>query len=138
MFENYEKRNEDFYKVVTEMQRKGSPGRRRASVGYAIRKALQSEAPSFYLSREHVWRQLHRRKRHMPPTEKPHRRAMWNEIERALDQRLSERKDEEPWVALDYVLAHHRPSRFFISEAYAIKLVMRLEREQKTTNGKKR
>ena len=102
MFENYEKRNEDFYKVVTEMQRKGSPGHRRASVGYAIRKALQSEAPSFNLSRGNG------------------------------------REGEEPWVALDYVLSHHRPSRFFISEAYAIKLVMRFEREQKTTNGKKR
>ena len=66
-----------------------------------------------YLTREHAWKQLlERRHRRIPPHEKPHRSAMWAELEAALQRRLKQAQGEEPWVALDHVLANYRPSRF--------------------------
>ena len=52
--ENFNKRNEDFFNVVCKIQREGVAGRP-VSVHYAVRKAIGREAPSFYLTREHVW-----------------------------------------------------------------------------------
>lgn len=136
MFENFEKRNEDFYQAVTRIQNMGCPGRRRVSVGCAVRRALLSEAPSFYLKREHVWKRLlERRKRRIPPREKPHRAAMWQELERALACRLADKPKENEWEALDHVLAHYRPSRFFLTEEYAVRLVRNIEKKKlKPTN----
>ena len=132
MFENFERRNEDFYQAVEKFQRKGCPGRRRLSTGCAVRRAIHSQAPSFYLTREHAWKQrLERRHRRIPPHEKPHRSAMWAELEAALQRRLKQAQGEEPWVALDHVLANYRPSRFFISEDYALKLVGHIERHRR-------
>ena len=125
--ENFNKRNADFLNVVNKIQRDGVAGRP-ATVNYAIRTAINTEAPSFYLTREHVWKRLHERRRRLPPREKPHRRRMWEEIETALRNRLAHHPSEEPWVALDHVLANHRPSGFFITEEYARKLVYRLMR----------
>lgn len=128
--ENFQKRNEDFFKVVCRISQEGAAGRRRASIPFAVRKALQEPAPSFYLTREHVWKQLHERQRRLPPHEKPHRRRMWDEIEGALRQRMRQAPREQPWEALDHVLAHHRPSGFFITEDYARKLVYRMMRNR--------
>lgn len=131
MFENFERRNEDFYRAVEDFQRKGCTGRRRLSRGCAVRRALTSQAPSFYLTREHAWKQLlQRRRSRIPPREKPHRSAMWAELERALKRRLEQVPGEDPWVALDHVLTHYRPSRFFLSEDYALRLVRSIERHR--------
>lgn len=124
--ENFQKRNEDFFKVVCRIRREGAAGRRGASMPFAVRMALREPAPSFYLTREHVWKQLRQRRHRLPPREKPHRRRMWLEIENALQQRLRQAPKEHPWEALDHVLAHHRPSGFFITEEYARKLVYRM------------
>ena len=125
--ENFNKRNEDFFNVVCEIQREGIAGRP-VSTPFAVKKAINRQAPSFYLTREHVWKQLHERRRRLPPKEKPHRRRMWDEIGRALNARLREHPGEDPWVALDHVLANHRPSGFFITEEYARKLIYRMMR----------
>lgn len=124
--ENFHKRNEDFFKVVCRISGEGAPGKRHVSMPFAIRKALEQPAPSFYLTREHVWKQLHERRRRLPPHEKPHRRRMWDEIEAALRQRQQQAPREHPWEALDHVLTHHHPSGFFITEEYARKLVYRM------------
>jgi len=129
--ENFQKRNEDFFKVVCRIQREGAAGRRTMSMPFAVKKALQEPAPSFYLTREHVWKQLHERRRRKPPHEKPHRSRMWDEIEKALRQRMRNAPGEDPWIALDHVLTHHHPSGFFISEEYARKLVYRMVRNGK-------
>ena len=125
--ENFNKRNEDFFNVVCKIQREGVAGRP-VSVHYAVRKAIGREAPAFYPTREHVWKRLHERRRRLPPKEKPHRRRMWEEIESALKTRIAQHTGEDAWVALDHVLAHHRPSGFFITEEYARKLVYRMMR----------
>lgn len=127
--ENFSKRNEDFFNVVCAIQREGAAGRP-VSLPFAVRRAINTPAPSFYLTREHVWKQLRERRRRLPPGEKPHRRRMWDEIGQALKARLMARPDEEPWVALDHVLANHRPSGFFITEEYARKLVYRMMRKK--------
>ncbi len=121
--ENFEKRNEDFFKLVCRLQAQGCPGKRSTSLQWAVKRALQEPAPSFYLTREHVWKQLQRRKRRLPPREKPHRRQMWEEIERRLLERLREKPREDAWVALDHVLSETRASSFFLTEEYARRLV---------------
>lgn len=127
--ENFNKRNEDFLNVVRQIQREGIGGRP-VSVQFAVRKAINTPAPSFYLTREHVWKRLHERRRRLPPKEKPHRRRMWDEISEAMQTRMAHCPSEEAWVALDYVLACHRPSGFFITEEYARKLVYRMMRKR--------
>lgn len=129
--ENFEKRNEDFFKLVCRMQAEGCPGRSSTSLQWAVRRALQEPAPSFYLTREHVWKQLQRRKRRLPPREKPHRRQMWEEIERGLRERLREKPREDAWVALDHVLTETRPSGFFLTEEYALKLVYNMLQQRR-------
>ena len=124
--ENYEERNADFLKSVRRWQEKGREITGRPfSVGTAVRKALTGGAPRFYLTREHVWKKMRERRQRLPPREKPYRRAMWSEIEAALDRRMREAPRESRWEALDYVLTRHSPSGFFISEPYAMRLVYR-------------
>lgn len=133
--ENFEKRNSDFFAAVCRIQAEGVAGKRGLSLPFAVKKALSQPAPSFYLTREHVWKQLHERKRRLPPREKPHRRRMWDEIEEALRQRIAGHPREGAWEALDYVLTCHRPSGFFLTEEYAIKLAYRMMRKRRR-NGK--
>lgn len=122
--ENYEERNADFLRSVRQWQEKGRAITGRPfSVGTAVKKALTGGAPRFYLTREHVWKKMRERRRRLPPREKPHRRAMWSEIEAALERRQREAPRESRWEALDYVLNCHHPSGFFISEPYALRLV---------------
>lgn len=127
--ENFSKRNEDFFNVVNKIQREGVAGKP-VSTHFAVRTAINHPAPSFYLTREHVWKRLQERRRRLPPKEKPHRRRMWEEIETALKNRMADRPGEEAWVALDHVLTNHRPSGFFITEEYARKLVYRMMRRK--------
>lgn len=126
--ENIGKRNEDFFAAVCRVQQEGGIGKRRLSLPFAVKKALQQPAPSFYLTREHVWKQLQERRRRLPPREKPHRRRMWDEIGEALRKRMDEHPREDAWVALEYVLECYRPSGFFITEEYAVKLAYRMAR----------
>jgi hypothetical protein len=130
MLENFKKRNEDFYHAVRAIQCHGIAGRRSASLGFAIRCALHSEAASFYITREYAYKQLHARRHRVPPREKSHRAAMWEEMEREVQRRMALHPDEDEWVALDYVLTCYRPSRFFISEDYAKKLMGRITRQR--------
>lgn len=125
--ENIERRNEDFFAAVCRVQQEGTMGRR-LSMPFAVKRALREPAPSFYLTREHVWKRLKERRRRLPPHEKPHRRRMWEEIEAALRLRMEEHPREDAWEALDYVLECHHPSGFFITEEYAVKLVYRMAR----------
>ena len=133
--EMFDKRNSDFMAVVEKMMREGAVANRPLTMGMAVRKALSGPAPKFYLTREHVWKKLlERRKMRVPPREKPHRRRMWEEIEQALRKRLEERPGESEWWALDHVLAHHRPSGFFITEEYARRLAYRAIHGQRERN----
>jgi len=125
--ENFEKRNRDFYAVVCRLQREGCPGKRSLSIEAAIRRAINSEAPRFYITREHAFKRLRERRRHrIPPHEKPHRRQMWQELDGALRKRMEARPASDEWVVLDEVLATYRPSGFFITEAYAKRLVYKM------------
>ena len=49
-------------------------------------------------------------------------------VEAALKRRLEEHPREDAWVALEYVLECYRPSGFFITEEYAVKLAYRMAR----------
>jgi len=51
---------------------------------------------------------------------------MWQELEKVLTERMGNRPLSDEWVVLDEVLATHRPSGFFMSEAYAKKLVYKM------------
>ena len=55
--ENYQKRNNDFMESVRQWQERGKAlTGRPLSMKTAVRKALNGGAPSFYLTREHVWK----------------------------------------------------------------------------------
>ena len=136
--ENYQERNADFLKSVQEWQERGKAlTGRPLSVRTAVRKALEGGAPRFSITREHVWKKMRERRRRLPPAEKPHRRAMWEEISQALEERQRQVPGESRWEALDYVLCRHSPSGFFITEPYALRLVYN-EMRKRDTNNKKR
>ena len=93
--ENYQERNADFLRSVRQWQERGRAlTGRPLSMRTAVRKALYGGAPRFYITREHVWKKMRERRRRLPPAEKPHRRAMWDEIERALESRQRHMPDE--------------------------------------------
>lgn len=135
MMENFEQRNADFLKAVEQWRRcpsatggAKSAERRRgsaASLPFAVKKALTGGAPRFYVTREHAWKMMRERRHRLPPNEKPHRRAMWNEIADALNERQRAVPRESRWEALDHVLVNHRPSGFFLTEEYALRLARR-------------
>ncbi len=136
--ENYEKRNADIVESVLRWQKKGNEfSGRRLSVEAAVRKALEEGAPRFYLTREHVWKRLHERRRCLPPREKPHRRAMWEEMAAALAERQRQKPGESAWESLDYVLERVKPSSYFITEEYAMKLVKRELGARRGQRGRK-
>lgn len=125
--EKYRERNADIMESVRRWQSRGNSITGRClSLEAAVKRALEEGAPRFYLKREHVWKRLHERRHHrVPPHEKPHRRRMWQELEQALEKRQRERPGEGAWEALDYVLEYVRPSGYFITENYALRLVRR-------------
>lgn len=140
IMEKINERNADILRSVERWQTRGNSATgRKLSLECAVRCALREGAPRFYLKREHVWKRLHERRRRLPPHEKPHRRKMWQELEQALEQRLQERPGEGAWEALDYVLECVKPSSYFITEHYALKLVqrqMRSKHNNKRAGGK--
>lgn len=125
--EKYRERNADIVESVLRWQTAGDNATgRQLSLEKALKRALDEGAPRFYLTRDHVWKRLNeRRRRRVPPHEKPHRRRMWAELEQALDERRKQCPWEGAWESLDYVLEHVRPSGYFITEKYALKLVQR-------------
>ena len=98
--------------------------------------AINSGAPSFYITRDYAWKKLHERRRSVPPREKPHRRAMWEELEEAYERCRREHPEMDGWMALDMVLTHHNPSGFFLSEEYAWRLVRNLWRRPRKARSK--
>ena len=135
--ENYQERNADFLRSVRQWQERGRAlTGRPLSMRTAVRKALYGGAPRFYITREHVWKKMRERRRRLPPAEKPHRRAMWDEIERALESRQRHMPDESRWEALDYVLCCHNPSGLFITEPYALRLVYNEMRKRDSNDQK--
>lgn len=117
-------RNADFIDRVTRLINRG-PGAVPPSLEAVVRDAISSGAPRFYLTREYAWKQLRLRRNGSlrPRPERPYITAMWAELARALADRVASHPAEEEWVALDHVLACHATSRFFISEAEAMRLV---------------
>lgn len=52
--------------------------------------------------------------------------ACGRSLKKVLTERMGNRPLADEWVVLDEVLATHRPSGFFMSEAYAKKLVYKM------------
>lgn len=122
MLINIEKRNRDFVNSVEAVLNSGG----KVSVDYAVRQALKSAPGGFYLSRDYAYRALHaRRARRLPPRENNRRRQMWEELDKALEERRRIKPRESEWEALDWVLDHHRPTGYFLDEEYAKKLYNR-------------
>lgn len=116
-------RNEEFIRRV-ELLLRNPPAGVPLSLQAAARTVAAAGAPRFYLTREYAWKQLRLRRRRSspPPAERPYVTAMWAELARALNERMRSHPSEEEWVALDYVLLRVPASRFFISEAEALRL----------------
>ena len=107
-------------------------GERPVSVDFVADEALRIPAGRFYVSRNYAYKMLlNRRHGRIPAREKPHRRAMWDEMEHALADRLSAAPGESEWEALDWVISNYRPSSFFIAPSYARRICLAWIRDAK-------
>ena len=129
-------RDSDFIRRVDELTVCPGAGMLRRSLRAAVIQALHSEAPSFYITREYAYKRLGMKRRGKAGiAASDYRAAMWEELEEALHQRLSEAPGEDEWEALDHVLHRHRPSRFFMSEEQALRLVKRHRRPSRRSRN---
>lgn len=128
--ENFNRRNRDLYEIAVKTFNEGNEGSRRMSWQRAVSRAVNSRAPEFYLDREYALRKLSRRRRHSGTGEQPLRRQMWDELQEAVDLRREHHPGEHYWESVDYVLAHHHPSCFFLTERYAFRMIDRIRRKR--------
>ncbi len=129
--ENCIRRSRDLYELAVRTFNEGNEGCRHMSWQSAVSRAVNSRAPEFYLDREYALRKLAQRRSRPNPAEKPHRRRMWEELQEAVDSRRQHHPAEPYWASVDYVLAHYRPSGFFLTERYAFRLVDGIRRKRR-------
>lgn len=101
----------------------------------AIRQAIHAGRPQYYLSYNRTYTvMLHYVKHGDVPIKSAEQRAMWLEIAKSVTEQMAKR----PYLSLPQAIARTlstaRASRFFISEAYAYKLLYRIVRENKEKN----
>ncbi len=98
----------------------------------AIRRAIKAGRPQYYLSYNRTYTvMLHYVKHGEVPLKSPEQRAMWLEIANAVMRQMEKRRYLSLPQAVARTLATARASRFFISEAYAYKLLYRIMNEKK-------
>ena len=125
MLLNYEQRNSDFLRAVRRAARRSMEQGITLNSRTLVREALASPAPAWYLSTEYVWRRLKLLEAgKLPPGSNRLRHAMLLEIAGLLRKAVAQKPDADPYALLDDLLAGNgpRPSRFFISEEYALRL----------------
>lgn len=125
MLLNYEQRNSDFLRAVRRTARRslehGTPLVARA----LVREVLRAPAPAWYLSTDYAWRRLKllRNGKLQTPCGSM-RRIMLEELDGHLRAATLRQPRADPYALLDDILAGNGPlpSRFFISEEYALRL----------------
>ena len=120
---------EAYRKVAAEMLQSKCPFVRRE----AIKRAIWSGRPLYYLSYNRTYTvMLHYMAHGDVPLKAREQRAMWLEIASVVMDQLQKRPYLSLPQAIARTLATAHASRFFISEAYAYKLLYRIMRERKS------
>ncbi len=125
MLLNYEQRNSDFLRAVRRAARRSLEQRKQLVARTLVREVLHSHAPAWYLTTDYAWRRLKLlRSRKLPAQAGSLRRLMLEELDAHLRAAEDARPHHDPYALLDDILAGNGPlpSRFFISEEYALRL----------------
>lgn len=119
---------EAYRQVASEMMSGKEPFVRRT----AIRRAIERGKPLYYLSYNRTYTvMLHYFATGDVPLKAIEQRAMWLEIAQKVKAVMTEHPAISLPQAIARVLASAHASRFFISEAYAYKLLYRIMRERR-------
>lgn len=120
---------EVYRQVADEMLQSPKPFVRRE----AIRRAIAAGRPLYYLSYNRTYTvMLHYMAHGDVPLKAREQRAMWLEIASVVMQQMEKRPYLSLPQAIARTLASAHASRFFISEAYAYKLLYRIMRERRS------
>ena len=130
MLNDVNRRDRDFLRAVRREAARSYGEGRPLTVRQAVRRAVASPAPSYYVTTEYAWRRLRecgssRRLR------RSRREAMWEELGRRIEAELSRRPGEDPYAVLDELLRSGGAPGFFISESRGVSLYFKL-----LTNGR--
>lgn len=125
MLLNYEQRNSDFLRAVRRAARRNMEQGTTLNSRALVREVLASGAPAWYITTEYAWRRLKLLKAGKLQAQPGSlRRIMLDEIDALLRQACLDNPDADPYALLDDILSGSAatPSRFFISEEYALRL----------------
>lgn len=132
MFEYKDLRDEDFMKAcrrsVSDLHDEG----RTPTTLEIVRRAINSEAPSFYVSYDYARRMLRRyRRNRLSPAIGGEKRMLWHDIDTQVELMKSTHRFATCGQALAAVLTSCTASRFYISEGYALKLFFQIRRRRR-------
>lgn len=125
MLINYDQRNSDFLRAVRRAARRSLENGSRLVARDLVREALALPAPAWYLSTDYAWRRLKLlRAGKLLPAPGSLRRLMLEELDGHLSEASRRLPTADPYALLDDILSGNGPlpSRFFISEEYALRL----------------
>lgn len=125
MLNDVNRRDRDFLRAVRREAAGSRVQGRPMTVCQAVRRAVSSPAPSYYVTTDYAWRVLRgggaprRRGR-------PARAAMWEDLRRRFEEELSLRPAADAYAVLDELLSRGGAPRFFISESRGVSLYFKL------------
>ncbi len=125
MFESLETRDRDFLRTYSRLRKRCRGERLTAS--QLVKRAVETEAPSYYVTFDYAYRMLRLlRNGRIPRRYSDIKRQQWEEIKNRVDSTRKRYRMRDDSSALSLVLADGRASRFFISPAYALRLLQNL------------
>lgn len=130
MLNNVNRRDRDFLRAVRrEAGRRGADGRP-LTVREAVRRAVASPAPSYYVSTDYAWRMV--RDDGAPKRLRRSRKSqMWEELRARYESELARNPGKDPYIVLDQLLKSGNAPRFFIAESSALSLYFKILTNQR-------
>ncbi len=130
MLHLYQLRNNDFIRMCRKMTL-DAPSTESLTVRRVVEKALDREAPRYYLTFDYAYRMLRRWRKGAVVGGDTIRRKQWAELAAKVDALIAKNPALTDYTALGRVLAFDTASRFFISPGYALRLMQRIQHGKK-------
>ena len=130
MLHLYQLRNNDFIRMCRKMTL-DAPSTESLTVRRVVEKALDREAPRYYLTFDYAYRMLRRWRKGTVVGGDTIRRKQWAELAAKVDALIAKNPALTDYTALGRVLAFDTASRFFISPGYALRLMQRIQHGKK-------
>lgn len=125
MFEAMKTRDRDFLKVCRRIRE--NQGGARLTMRQVAGKAVKTEAPGYYVTFDYAYRMLRLlRNGRISPDYNRIKIQQWEELRVKVDKVRKSYGIRDDATALGLVLAGGRASRFFISQAYGLRLLKNL------------